>query len=358
MNGLALCSKLNGLALCSGYGGFDLGLGLVLGDDYRTVCHVEREAYAAATLVARMADKALDQAPVWDDIKSFDGRPWRGVVDIITAGYPCQPFSLAGKRLGADDPRHLWPHVARICREVQPAWIFLENVAGHLGLGGYEVCRELQGMGYRVAATLWTAEEIGATHRRERLFILAHAPQFGERKPDHETGTESRERARESAGSGGGGMGDASRQRPGEAGRFHGRSPERAGGTGEALADAGGAGFQGAEWGSAPEEREGAQAHGPVAELREISGHELAGSESDETDGNHPVVSHGGIPLFPAGPSDFTGWAAVPDHLKPAVRRVADGAAIRVDRLRALGNGIVPAVAAAAFIELAEALSS
>ena len=88
--------------------------------------------YAAATLVARMEDKALDTAPVWDDITNFDGRPWRGTVDILSGGYPCQPFSVAGKRQGVQDPRHLWPHFARIIGECQPEWVFLENVANHL----------------------------------------------------------------------------------------------------------------------------------------------------------------------------------------------------------------------------------
>src|SRR5690606_32653406 len=85
---------LFGLSLCSGAGGLDLGLAIAI-PGYRAVGHVERGTYAAAILVARMEDAALDQAPVWDDIASFDGRPWRGAVDIVTAGYPCQPFSVA-----------------------------------------------------------------------------------------------------------------------------------------------------------------------------------------------------------------------------------------------------------------------
>ncbi len=135
--------------------------------------HVERETYAAATLVARMEDASLDQAVVWDDVATFDGRPWRGAVDIVTAGYPCQPFSVAGKRRGTDDPRHLWPHVARIIGEVEPPFVFLENVAHHLRLGFPEVASGLVGMGYRFAAGLFTAAEVGAPHKRERLFILA-----------------------------------------------------------------------------------------------------------------------------------------------------------------------------------------
>ncbi len=140
---------------------------------YRTVGYVERETYAAATLEARMEDASLDWAVVWDDVASFDSRPWRNAVDIITAGYPCQPFSVAGKRRGADDPRHLWPHVARIIGEVEPTFVFLENVAHHLRLGFPEVASGLVGMGYRLAAGLFTAAEVGAPHKRERLFIFA-----------------------------------------------------------------------------------------------------------------------------------------------------------------------------------------
>ncbi|QRI64473.1 DNA cytosine methyltransferase [Shinella sp. PSBB067] len=164
---------LFGLSLCSGAGGLDLGLAIAI-PGYRAVGHVERETFAAATLVARMEDASLDRAPLWDDVGTFDGRAWRGAVDIVTAGYPCQPFSVAGKLRGADDPRHLWPHVARIVGEVEPPFVFLENVAHHLRLGFPEIASGLVGMGYRLAAGLFTAAEVGAPHRRERLFILAH----------------------------------------------------------------------------------------------------------------------------------------------------------------------------------------
>ncbi len=168
----AMNDRCFGLSLCAGAAGLDLGLHIAL-PAYRTVCYVEREAYAAAVLVARMEDASLGRAPVWDDVATFDGRGWRGCVDIISAGYPCQPFSLAGHMRGSDDPRHLWPHIARVVRECAPPFVFLENVAHHLRLGFPEVARDLVGLGYRIAAGLFTAAEVGAPHRRERLFALA-----------------------------------------------------------------------------------------------------------------------------------------------------------------------------------------
>ena len=122
-----------GIELCAGVGWLGLGIELAcrhLGIEYRTVCHVERCSYAAATLVARMEDSALAAAPVWDDIESFDGRPWRGRVDCVSAGFPCQPWSVAGQQRGRADERWIWPHLVRIVREVEPGIVVLENVPG------------------------------------------------------------------------------------------------------------------------------------------------------------------------------------------------------------------------------------
>jgi DNA (cytosine-5)-methyltransferase 1 len=163
-----------GLSLCAGVGGLDLGLHLAE-PGYRTVGYVERNAYAAATLVARMADASLAPAVVWDDLRSFDGRPWRDRIHLVSGGYPCQPFSFAGLRRGKDDDRHLWPQVARIVDEVAPEWCFFENVVGHLSLGLNDVIRDLQGLGFRVAAGVFSAAEVGAPHIRERVFLLAHS---------------------------------------------------------------------------------------------------------------------------------------------------------------------------------------
>ena len=172
---------MNVLALCSGVGGLELGTHVAV-PAARCICYVEGEAYAAAVLAARMAEGCLDDAPIWSDVKSFDGKPWRGVVDCVAGGYPCQPFSQAGKRKGADDPRHLWPHIARIVAEVGPRLCFFENVSGHLSLGFEAVADDLSAMGYAVAAGLFTASEVGATHRRQRLYIMAHAAEKSEQR--------------------------------------------------------------------------------------------------------------------------------------------------------------------------------
>jgi DNA (cytosine-5)-methyltransferase 1 len=124
-------------------------------------------------MVAKMAAGAMAPFPIWSDVASMDGRPWRGLVDLISAGYPCQPFSQAGKRLGEADPRHLWPHIGRIISECEPEWVFLENVAAHLHRGFRSVAADLQRMGYRVAAGIFTALEVGAPHLRKRLFAVA-----------------------------------------------------------------------------------------------------------------------------------------------------------------------------------------
>lgn len=140
----------------------------------RPLVYVEREVYAAANLVARMENKEIHRAPIWDCVDTFDATPLHGTVDGIVGGYPCQPFSIAGRKEGERDPRHLWPHFERIIKECEPQWCFFENVANHLRLGFRGVAESLRRLGYNVETTLVTAEEVGAPHKRERLFILAN----------------------------------------------------------------------------------------------------------------------------------------------------------------------------------------
>jgi len=160
------------VSLCAGYGGIDLGLKRAI-PTLRTVAFSEIEAYACANLVAKMEAGQLDPAPIWTDLKTFPWAAFHGRVDILSGGYPCQPFSAAGKRLGTDDPRHLWPFIATGIRLMQPRFCFFENVEGHISLGLRAVIEELAELGYTATWGIFSASEVGAPHQRKRVFILA-----------------------------------------------------------------------------------------------------------------------------------------------------------------------------------------
>jgi DNA (cytosine-5)-methyltransferase 1 len=167
-------NTINHVSLCSGYGGIDLGLKRAIGSHLRTVAFVEIEAFAAANLAAKAEAGLLDNAPIWSDLKRFPWGKFHGLVDILSGGYPCQPFSAAGKRLGAEDPRHLWPFIAAGIAAMRPSCCFFENVEGHISLGLPNVLQDLAGMGYRTTWCVASASECGAPHQRKRVFILAH----------------------------------------------------------------------------------------------------------------------------------------------------------------------------------------
>ena len=161
------------LEWCAGYGGIQLGLRRVI-PNLRTIAYSEIEAFACSNLVAKMEEGLLDVAPIWTDLKTFPCRNFHGKVDLLVAGYPCQPFSAAGKRQGEDDPRHLWPHIREAIRIIQPRQCFFENVEGHISLGLSTVLSDLEEYGYCTTWGIFSAEEVGAPHRRKRVFILAN----------------------------------------------------------------------------------------------------------------------------------------------------------------------------------------
>ena len=166
------------IGLCAGYGGIELGLKRAI-PNMRSIALCEVEAFAVANLVAKMESGCLEPVPVWPNLKTFPWESFRGCVDILTGGYPCQPFSAAGKRQGADDPRHLWrPYIARGIRILQPRLCFFENVEGHISLGLSDVIEDLAGMGYRATWGIFSASEVGAPHQRKRVFILAVSSSF------------------------------------------------------------------------------------------------------------------------------------------------------------------------------------
>lgn len=290
-------NDLCGVSLCAGVGGLELGLHIAE-PSYRTVCYVEREAFPAATLVARMDDKTLDKAPVWDDVTTFDGAPWRRKVHILTAGYPCQPFSFSGRRKGEDDPRHLWPHVRRIAEELDPEWCFFENVEGHMSLGAETVFGDLRAMGFTVKAGLFSAAETGASHQRRRLFIVAHSNKIDLLHEDRN-------------------------------------------GTGQQLLqDEGRCGSSRV----AVRHREGCSAVDA----------DMATDAGMRSDADAAVQ----IPIFPPAPSEFERWAPIlarrPD-LQPELFGLDHGMADRMDRSDAAGNGVVSLAAAYAWRTLKNA---
>ena len=165
----------NIISFCTGYGGLEIGIKRA-GVDVRTVCYNEIEAFAQANLVAKIEEGRLPSAPIWTDLKTFPASIFRGKVHGLIGGYPCQPFSSAGKRKGEEDPRHLWPYILKHIRAIRPVWCFWENVAGHTTMGLWRVLSDLEEEGYRVATGIFSAEEVGAPHQRKRVFILAKLP--------------------------------------------------------------------------------------------------------------------------------------------------------------------------------------
>lgn len=268
---------MNELALFAGAGGGILG-GHLLG--WRTVCAVERDAYAAQVLAQRQNDGCLPAFPIWSDVCSFDGRPWRGLVDVVSGGFPCQDISAAGNGVGIDGERSgLWREMARIIGEVRPRFVFVENSPLLVGRGLAVVLGDLADLGYDAQWFRLSASDCGAPHQRDRLWLVANPD--GSRQPQH---------ARQQQD---GGMGAEQRCE------------------------------------------------------------DVAHANSNECNRRGGAVQMGRIGGAQEAPpnGDFRGneWPA-----ESSVGRMAHGVANRLDRLKALGNGQVPRVAAAAFAMLAE----
>ncbi|WP_210517345.1 DNA cytosine methyltransferase [Pantoea ananatis] len=169
---------MNELALFAGAGGGILGGHLL---SWRTVCAVERDAYAAQVLSQRQNDRALRPFPIWPDVCSFDGTPWRGIIDVISGGFPCQDISGAGKGAGIDGERSgLWREMARIVGEVRPEYVFLENSPLLVGRGLAVVLGDLAKMGFNAEWCCVSASDLGASHQRDRIWLVAYpAGQYG-----------------------------------------------------------------------------------------------------------------------------------------------------------------------------------
>lgn len=174
------------LALFAGAGGGILG-GHLLG--WRTVCAVERDAYAASILAARQNDGCLRPFPIWSDVTSFDGRAWRGIVDVLSAGFPCTDISSAGKGAGIEGKESgLWREIPRILRDVRPGEVYLENSPMLTARGLGTVLRDLATLGYDAKWLVLGAADVGFEHVRKRIWIRATHPEWSKRRSKQHDG--------------------------------------------------------------------------------------------------------------------------------------------------------------------------
>lgn len=260
------------LALFAGAGGGILG-GQLLG--WSTCCAVEVDSYCRDVLLARQRDGHLPRFPIWDDVRTFDGEPWRGSIDVVTGGFPCQDISVAGKGGGLEGQSSgLWFHMARIIRQVRPEFVFVENTPALTSRGLGVVLGNMAEMGFDIEYGIYSAAEAGAPHLRKRIWILAYSSS-GRRQNDG-----LRPRGEES-------------------------------------------------W-------------------RGNSAQALAYTDSSSRDGRAKVQRGQEVRGITARGRRRGGWW----QAEPGMGRMADGVACRVDRLRAIGNGQVPAVVRLAWKDL------
>jgi len=324
---------LRHLSLCSGYDGIGLGLERA-GIDIEFTVHVEIEAFANWNLVTKIEASGLGTGVVYPDLKTFPFGKFRGCFDILSGGFPCQPFSQAGKGAGDEDPRHLFPYIRDGIKACSPAVVFLENVEGIVSakLKGdhwrdpagtpvlLHVIRELERLGYRATAVPTSASEVGAPHQRNRWFIIGVADREGEGLEGYDGLFSGRDESRRITEEQEGPFGRRNRggtlwpSRPGEA--QHGWEPPRVVANAEERGN-----------GQHPPEREGGEVSGGTS-----SGVGNAPSNDELRQAKPPL---GGNLNRTSGGMDYAELCESGDN--------------RTDELRLLGNGVVPQSACDAF---------
>jgi len=301
---------MNELSLFSGAGGGLLGTKLL---GWRHVGYVEYERYCQQVIAQRIKDGILSEAPIFGDVREFvqsgAAKKYKGFVDVVTAGFPCQPFSVAGKRKGKEDERNMWPSTIQIIRDVQPRYALLENVPGLLNSGYFqEILGSLAQAGYDAKWIVLGADDVGAPHRRKRLWIKATSQDPKRGRCVHWEHEEERVQVREQREPGSG-----SRERvPREASNVADTSSIRLEEHGHSQAE--------------DVIKRGKEV--PNTSSERLEGWESPGRESEENSSS----------------SGSCWWST-----EPNVGRVANGVASRVDRLKAIGNGQVPLVVAQAW---------
>lgn len=363
---------MNELALFAGAGGGILG-GQLLG--WRTICAVEIDAYCRAVLMQRQNDAIFDPFPIWDNIRTFDGTEWCGVVDVVSAGFPCQPFSAAGQRKGTSDERNLWPETIRVIREIRPRYAFLENVPGLLSIRDENerpyfgrILGDLAEAGFDAKWGVHSAAEVGAPHLRKRIWIVADANDDRQRQsyePQHEFRGSNKADARSDGKVRP--VADTQRTREsqsqGGVQKFRQRTVDR----GKDVADTESIGERttAVETVSVSDRRQTRQEPGRRSECIwwDIDPADMGNTEQPSEDA---LAAHGRSRSTVGEPSWRTAQSRVGrvvDELADRldligatfggeIPRVAGGIDARIDRLRALGNGQVPICAVTAWLEL------
>jgi len=329
---------MNELSLFSGAGGGLLGTKLL---GWRSVGYVEFNTYCQQILAQRIKDGFLDEAPIFGDIDDFiesgAAKKYKGYVDVVTAGFPCQPFSVAGKKKGQDDERNKWPQTIQCIRDVGCRIALLENVPGLLNSGYFdEILTSLAEAGFDARWTVLGADDVGAPHRRKRLWILAHSKYDGSSQTKI-TGT-SDERGDDNT-------------RISLEGKQVSQSGNRSWSNDVAytISDPKGAAHGDAERVGGCEGKDIGKGR-PLGSDFGDSGEDVADSKSEGLQGRNVSSTLSNQEPGSSNPRTESGdgrnkpWPTEPD-----VGRVAHGVAHRVDRLKALGNGQVPRVAATAW---------
>jgi DNA (cytosine-5)-methyltransferase 1 len=302
---------MNELALFAGGGGGILG-GKLLG--WRTVCAVEIDSYARRILLARQRDGLLDPFPIWDDVSTFDGTPWRGHVDVISGGFPCQDISIAGSGKGISGEKSgLWGEMARIVGEVRSRYVIVENSPMLTSRGLGTVLGDLAEMGYDAKWGVLGAYHAGAPHKRDRIWILArHADSYSEpAQPVHAQASRVPGLVAHSN--------SISRATRGERALDEEENRQRGNHQGRSLGNDRGRSVQETRC-------------NPCSE-------KLANTIGNGLEGLEQTGTKKGATYRPSNGGNTSWW-----EVEPNVGRVVDGVAHRMDRLRATGNGQVPAV--------------
>lgn len=299
------------LSLFTGAGGGILGSKLL---GWTTIGYVEWNDYCQRVLRQRIEDGLIDNAPIFGDIRVFNSEGYaeryRGMVDVISAGFPCQPFSVAGKQLGGADERNMWPETRECIRIVRPRFALLENVPGLLFSGYFgTILGELSEIGYDARWRVLSAAEMGAPHKRDRLWIVAHSRRIAK------------------------GQQKCGRYGEGAQNKFAGRSEILANSKSKEV------------WQNSPEQVQGqVQQSGKCFVKADVSN-----TDSQRLERQWEISGRAKSEQYHTCNNSW--WAT-----EPELGRVAHGVARRVDRLKAIGNGQVPAVVRAAWQILSEGL--